>query len=357
MELHRAFIDAAAKPLRHNLNALMQAFTTQTLQGAERQALLPDLWASLFLVVPLISTTFASVHRMLGKLPPQSLGWLFVDEAGQALPQAAVGALLRCRRAIFVGDPAQIEPVVTLPDALGQAICRRLGVDPDIYSAPMASAQTLADSASPYTSQFETRLGSRDVGVPLLVHRRCSEPMFGIANAIAYSGLMVQAKAPNRSAIRDALGPSAWFHVQGTGEDKWCREEGEAVVALLRSVDREWDCPGALHHLPVRDRGRPPTATRHPKWRVRRYSCGRPSPMVSRANRDRSYRPGSRSGSRHSRARSAVSSTDRCAELGWRSTQPLERCSDAFEGGVVVVGNRDLWQRAGCFADLNSRFP
>ena len=31
MAMHRAFIDAAAKPLRHNLGALVNVFTTQTL--------------------------------------------------------------------------------------------------------------------------------------------------------------------------------------------------------------------------------------------------------------------------------------------------------------------------------------
>ncbi|MEQ1846389.1 MAG: AAA domain-containing protein, partial [Nitrospira sp.] len=236
MAMHRAFIDAAAKPLRHNLGALMNVFTTQTLQGPEKQALLPDLWASLFLVVPLISTTFASVNRMLGKLPSESLGWLFVDEAGQALPQAAVGALLRTRRAVIVGDPVQIEPVVVLPDTLTHAICRRFGVDPNHYAAPSASAQTLADSASSYASEFQAHVGSRSVGVPLLVHRRCSEPMFSVSNAIAYSGLMVSAKLTKPSAIRDVLGPSAWIHVEGSVEDKWCREEGEEVLRMLHQL-------------------------------------------------------------------------------------------------------------------------
>ena len=146
----------------------MNVFTTQALPGVEKQALLPDLWASFFLVVPLVSTTFASVNRMLGKLPLESLGWLLVDEAGQALPQAAVGVLLRTRRAVIVGDPVQIEPVVILPDTLTHTICRRFGVDPDHYAAPSASVQTLADAASAYTSEFETIVGCRSVGVPLL---------------------------------------------------------------------------------------------------------------------------------------------------------------------------------------------
>lgn len=236
MKLHKAFIDAAAKPLRHNLGVLMGTFGAGGLPTPEKRALLPDLWASLFLVVPLISTTFASVERMFGDLPPESLGWLFVDEAGQASPQAVVGAILRSRRAVVVGDPVQIEPVVTLPDTLTHAICRRLGVDPDRFNAPGASVQTLADSATPYFAEILGRHGSRNVGVPLLVHRRCAEPMFSISNAIAYERLMVSAKAAGHSEIGGILGPSAWIDVNGSAAEKWCPEEGEIVLTLLRRL-------------------------------------------------------------------------------------------------------------------------
>jgi hypothetical protein len=199
MALHKAFVDAAARPLRHNLGVLMNTFGGRSLPTAEKRALIQDLWASLFLVVPLISTTFASVERMMGDLPVEGLGWLFVDEAGQALPQAAVGALMRSRRAVIVGDPAQIEPVVTLPDALTQAICRHFGIDPDRFNPPDASAQTLADAATPYFAEFQGKHGTRTVGVPLLVHRRCADPMFSISNAVAYDRLMVNAKTRGRS--------------------------------------------------------------------------------------------------------------------------------------------------------------
>jgi hypothetical protein len=186
----------------------MAVLTTQTLPSREVEAMLPDLWASLFLVVPLVSTPFASVDRMLGKWPPESLGGLLVDEAGQAVPQAAVGALLRARRAVIVGDPMQFEPVVQLPERRTRAGCQSLGVPSDRDAAPAASVQTLADTASAYAGELPTELGSRRVGVPLLVHRRCAEPMFSIANTIANANQMVYAKQPKRSAIQEVLGSS-----------------------------------------------------------------------------------------------------------------------------------------------------
>src|SRR5690606_35888762 len=103
---------------------------------------------------------------------------------------------------------------------------------------PAASAQTLADAATPYMAEFSTGPGTRTVGVPLLVHRRCADPMFSIANAVAYGGLMVQAKRPGSSPIGDVLGPSRWIDVEGGATDKWSPEEGEATIALLSELRR-----------------------------------------------------------------------------------------------------------------------
>ena len=62
--------------------------------------------------MPVISTTFASVGTFLRDVKEQgSIGTLIVDEAGQAQPQMAAGALYRSRRAVIVGDPKQVEPV------------------------------------------------------------------------------------------------------------------------------------------------------------------------------------------------------------------------------------------------------
>ncbi len=76
------------------------------------------LWDLLFFTVPVVSTTLASFSRLFGKLGQEDLGWLMIDEAGQATPQSVAGALWRSRRAVIVGDPLQVEPVMTVPNAV-----------------------------------------------------------------------------------------------------------------------------------------------------------------------------------------------------------------------------------------------
>jgi hypothetical protein len=105
------------------------------------------------------------------------------------------------------------------------------------WAAPTASAQTLADKASKMKASFKSEQGRRVVGVPLLVHRRCQDPMFTISNDIAYAGEMVPAPKPkNPGPVGSLLGPSCWFDIDGPAETKWCPAEGEIVVRMLRAV-------------------------------------------------------------------------------------------------------------------------
>lgn len=356
MALHKAFVDAAAKPLRHNLGVLMNIFGGHALPTAEKRALTLDLWSSLFLVVPLISTTFASVERMLGALPAEGLGWLFVDEAGQALPQAAVGAIMRTRRAVIVGDPVQIEPVVVLPDTLTHAICRHFGVDPDRFNAPNASVQTLADSATPFLAEFQGRHGSRTVGVPLLVHRRCAEPMFSISNAVAYDRLMVSAKAPALSRIGEILGPSAWMDVQGSTAEKWCPEEGSRVLALLQRLAEAEVTPDLYIVTPfviVADN-------------LRRIV--RESNFLFRWTNDPRNWTSERIGTVHTvqgREAEAVllvlgaPAPYQTGARNWAGGRPnlLNVAVTRAKERLYVIGNRSLWREAGSFRELDARLP
>jgi energy-coupling factor transporter ATP-binding protein EcfA2 len=353
LDLHRAFIDAAAKPLRHNLNAALQIIDGRGFPDAAKDEAIPDLWSSLFLVVPAMSTTFASVGTMLGRLPPESLGWLLIDEAGQASPQQAVGALMRVKRAIVVGDPVQVEPVVLLPDQLTTAICRSFGVDAERFGAPAASVQTLADDATSWFAEFPARTGSRMVGVPLLVHRRCAEPMFSIANRVAYEGLMVKERPARASAIRDILGPTRWIDIQGSGYDKWSEEEGSVAIGMVERIVAASVTPDIYLVTPfvvVADG-------------LRRMI--RESPALRASVPDIDLWARDRVGTIHTvqgREAEAVifvlgaPNADQNGARAWAGRTPnlLNVAMTRAKEAAYVIGNRSLWRSAGVFADLDS---
>ncbi|MBP2657043.1 MAG: hypothetical protein H6Q69_75 [Firmicutes bacterium] len=234
-ELHRAFIDGAARVIRHNIRGALELIRGRTLTD-KQEAARRSLWASLFMVVPVLSTTFASVSRLFGKLGKEQLGWLLIDEAGQVAPQATIGALWRAKRAIVIGDPLQIEPVVPIPPKLINAIFSQFSMQKDQWAAPYVSAQILADR----TSWFGTTILSEDgeiwVGSPLRVHRRCQKPMFNISNHIAYNGLMVSTTPNERSTIGEVLGSSKWINVIGNANGKWSSDEGVIAVRILEKL-------------------------------------------------------------------------------------------------------------------------
>lgn len=257
LNLHRSRLFAAALTLHEAWLAEVSKqqggfggnlFAISSLLGGKR-LLDPDhakpIWQSLFMMVPVVSSTFASIADQFRELGPGSLGWLFIDEAGQAVPQAAVGALWRCQKAMVVGDPLQIEPVFTVPAKLIEELERCSGVTQENVAPHKRSVQNLADEANVFGAHVANRSaesGNTWIGSPLRVHRRCSDPMFNIANEIAYEGKMIFG-AEDRHPPNDSLnlGDSAWVQISGATENKQVvpgqiELVTEGLIALARSI-------------------------------------------------------------------------------------------------------------------------
>lgn len=234
LSVHRSFIEANADSMLRNIG-----LAVDWLQGKPLPQDLCEFALNVFsFVVPVISTTFASIPRFLKNIGKESIGWLLIDEAGQAVPQAAAGAIWRAQRTVVVGDPMQLEPIVVIPSKVEAALGDCYHVD-EWWWPSCTSVQVLADNAT----FFGTHLPGQDndvpiwVGSPLRVHRRCLEPMFSISNQIAYDGLMVNGKTLDNDC---PLPPSAWIDVQGiSAEGHWVVEEGKAVNILMAQLCRD----------------------------------------------------------------------------------------------------------------------
>jgi hypothetical protein len=234
LRLHKAFITAQATVIRRNLSAL-----TDILDGGRGRPPPPAVraaWQTFFLVVPVVSSTFASIDRLFAGFGRESLGWLFIDEAGQAAPQQAVGAIWRSRRTVVVGDPLQLEPVVTLPWGGQQALLREFRVDEE-WAPGRTSVQLLADRLARHGTWLPaTKPNGSDriwVGTPLRVHRRCDLAIFEISNKVAYDGLMVYG-----TRHRDPFhGRNIWYDVRSAAASgHWIPAEGRALREILDSL-------------------------------------------------------------------------------------------------------------------------
>ncbi len=200
------------------------------------------IWQSLFMLVPVVSSTFASFSRLFKDLDASMLGWLIIDEAGQAVPQAAVGAIWRSKRVVAMGDPQQIEPITTIPpnimDKLGKKI---IGNDYINWTPSVTSVQKIADKCNPFGLYEYLHTEKQWIGCPLREHRRCLNPMFSIANFIAYNNKMVH----HLQEDKPELSESCWYHICGkTTKKQYVSTQGEFILKqIIQYYEKEKKLP------------------------------------------------------------------------------------------------------------------
>lgn len=230
MQLHKTLFELEPQKSWTNFTMAKALLEGSRFQNLPREAV-RSIWGTLFMAVPVVSSTFSSFARCFSTLGAEDLGWLLVDEAGQASPQAAVGALWRSQRAVMVGDPLQLEPINQVPPGALEHMRSAFGVD--LHWMPhQLSAQSLADQANPIGRVIGPSDSKVWVGMPLVVHRRCDRPMFTIANRIAYDGAMVYGTSPRVPDIPATL-TTGWVQARGPSTGNWVPAEGKSLSILV----------------------------------------------------------------------------------------------------------------------------
>lgn len=346
LALHKTFLQHTATEMRRNLQAAMDVVGGDAPRDISEDAALAA-WQSLFFVVPVVSTTFASYARVFAHLGREALGWLLIDEAGQATPQNAVGALWRTKRVVAVGDPLQLEPVTTLPFRAEQAVRKEIGVD-EHWLTSRTSVQRLADRLTPLGTWLPGDDAPTWVGVPLTVHRRCDQPMFDIVNAVAYDGLMINstgAAAGERfNTTYPTLPESKWIDVVSeNARGHWIPDEGRQLDKILNALaGLDFDISEVMVIGPFRD------IARQLSGRTRKYAGlvagtvhtaqGKQADVVVVVLGSEPARPGARR---------------------WAASKPnlLNVAVSRAKRRLYVIGDRSAWSSQRYFKTLAANLP
>ena len=254
-----------SKGIKANLKLLKLLLSGENLGYSveERKNVFKECFHTLNLLIPVLSTTFASVSRAFKDFGENELGIVIIDEAGQATPFSAMGLLYRANRCIIVGDPLQVEPVMTVTSTLIRAIANKYELNKlekefNIagkifnYTSPSLSIQTLAD----YANLYYGKIGETEVGCPLVVHRRCLSPMFDISNRISYDDRMINKCMPDKVKVDYVLEKNEFIDVKGQEKgngDHYVKEQGEKIIEIIKDCieNREIDVFENSKHLYV----------------------------------------------------------------------------------------------------------
>ena len=156
--------------------------------AAKRADLVRTLWETFFMCFPVVTTTLHSFRKSVFAMVPDLFDMLLIDESGQIVPYYVLAPLYRMRRAVFVGDVNQIEPIKNVPAGLLKTkYMQRMGEEQyKRFCLDDASVQSYAGRAS----DFCEMVGSRRGGVILNEHRRCEPAIMAFSNELVYEHVL-----------------------------------------------------------------------------------------------------------------------------------------------------------------------
>lgn len=186
---------------------------------------------ALSLIFPVITCTLLSVNNMLPHIE-ECVDCAIVDEAGMIPQHQTFPLLVRSRKAIIVGDPLQIEPIITLSNQRRQNYCQTAFLSKGLtendyrrYSPEQIDKATTYHRAAGATGED----GNTGNGIRLMEHYRCQPSIIEYCNNIARYRLEVKTQA-RVSPLKTNL---IAHHVEGNTEGNVNQQEVTAIRELI----------------------------------------------------------------------------------------------------------------------------
>lgn len=192
---------------------------------------------NLSLIFPVITVTLLSVRNML-PWTERCVDRTIVDEAGMIPLHQTFPLLVRSRKAIIVGDPLQIEPVITLSDQrrdnyrqtafLGRGLTE---IDYHRYSPEEEYSATSYHRAAGASGEDN----DKNQGICLIEHFRCQPSIIQYCDNIAGYGLEIKTE-PASSLLESNL---IAYHVEGSIRGNINEDEVTAISDLFQHLQNQ----------------------------------------------------------------------------------------------------------------------
>lgn len=188
LKLNEAYIIKNRKEIAENLRLFLpeeqpayicQKFYDSTdIYNEKKQEVIRNLWNTLFLCFPVITTTLDSFCKRCFHLIPEYIDLELIDEAGQILPHNLISSLYRAKKAVIVGDVNQIEPIYNNVNRNFYQNQEVIGEKFEDIKIEENSIQTLANK--------NTDILNNEENIILNDHYRCEKNIINFSNQNVY---------------------------------------------------------------------------------------------------------------------------------------------------------------------------
>ncbi|NQE35876.1 ATP-dependent RecD-like DNA helicase [Microcoleus sp. IPMA8] len=193
-----------------------------------------EYFKAISLIFPVISCGLYSVRNMLPRVS-ECVDRTIIDEAGMIPLHQSFPLLIRSRKAIIVGDPLQIEPVITLSDRRRDNYRQTAFIDKGLteidynsYSPEEEYSATTYHRAAGATGEN----GNTGNGICLMEHYRCQPSIIQYCNAIAGYNLEIKTEPVDSLLERHLIA----YDVEGNIRNNINLEEVTAVCEIIQNL-------------------------------------------------------------------------------------------------------------------------
>ena len=186
------------------------------------------------LIFPVITTTLLSIRNMLPWVE-ECVDRAIVDEAGMIDQHKTFPLLVRSRKAIIVGDPLQIEPVIKLSDQRREHYRQTAFLEKGLtendyrrYSPEEEYSATTYHRAAGASGEN----GDKGKGIQLIEHYRCQPSIIEYCGRIAGYELEVLTEPTSSLLDRHLIA----YHVEGNITYNVNQEEVNVVCELIQHL-------------------------------------------------------------------------------------------------------------------------
>ncbi|MBD2616306.1 DNA helicase [Nostoc punctiforme FACHB-252] len=191
-----------------------------------------NIYRDISLLFPVFLCTLHSIRSLLPYPDSGCIDQAIIDEAGQIPPHQVFPVLVRCNRALIVGDPLQLEPVVNLSDQRKEEYRSKsfleqglTDADYDRYSPTATTAYHRAAGASGQPQNIGQ-------GIILKYHYRCVPVIADFCSSLCNYGMIIKTE-PKASRLGTNL---IACNVEGKLENNVNWAEVDAVEALIEEL-------------------------------------------------------------------------------------------------------------------------